>query len=158
MGWFWLPSQNTWQVHIYISLPWGKLIIGILYWVCTWCQKLMVEVISHSTVSTSYGWSHFGDEKTKIQGGHESCLETSGCSMMKLALEPTYLIKLLPHGLLGKSVKRWIAMNHQRKHPGAVWWDGLRKRFCEGDKLLAPCERRKKEVLKPNAEREELPR
>lgn len=34
-GWFWPHSQNAWQVYIYISLPWRKLIIATNYWVLT---------------------------------------------------------------------------------------------------------------------------
>ena len=45
-GVLWLPSQNTWQVHIYISLPWGKLIISTIYWMLTMCQEFIIEDIS----------------------------------------------------------------------------------------------------------------
>ena len=120
----WLHSQNTWQVHIYISLP---LIVATVYWVLT-CAR-------HSSLGTSgfpFGphspllltpfcrwgdwepgrsWNPFKD--WQLLSG-EAGIGTQVC-----------LTKLFPKVLLGKSMKIWAT---SWQHPGAGWWDALRKR------------------------------
>ena len=43
------------------------------------CPEFMVEDGPHLIVMAIYYWSHFTDEETEIQGGHETCSKTKDC-------------------------------------------------------------------------------
>lgn len=123
-GIIWLHAQNTWQVHIYITLP---LIIATLCWVLTCARNSSLGTSGfplgpHSPLLLT-PFCRWGDwEPGRSWNPFKDWLLLSGEAGIGTQV---YFTKLFPKVLLGKSMRMWAT---SWQHSGAGWWDALRKR------------------------------